>query len=86
MQGLTKANKTINRGITAVAMTVAIATLYAATPSHSRVIPGDVLKHQMQALLKFNQPKEGIPQPIQDSQESLATLFLSFDGGTYSHQ
>lgn len=86
MQGLTKVNKTINRGITAVAMTVAIATIYAAMPTENQVVRSDILKYPIQALLKFHHANEGVPQNHQDSQESLVTLLMSFGDSTYSHQ
>lgn len=87
MKGLKKGNKVINRGITAVAMTVAIATIYAAMPIENNIVVNNGgLRYQIQALLNFNQPGEDITQGSQDSQESLATLLLSTRGSTYSHQ
>ena len=85
MQGFRKVSETIHRGITAVAMTAAIATIYAATTPESQVTSGDVLSKQIQAVLKLQTDRE-ITQDIQDSQESLATLLLSSQGNTYSHQ
>jgi hypothetical protein len=87
MQGFRKASETIiHRGITAIAMTAAIATIYAATATDSQVTSGDVLRKQIQAVLKLHQSDGEITQGVQDSQESLATLFLSSRGNTYSHQ
>lgn len=86
MQGLTKVSKAINRGITAVAMTIAIATIYAAMPAENQANSGDILRHQIQAILKLHQADEEITQDMQDSQESLATLLLSSRTKAYSHQ
>ncbi|EKU99558.1 hypothetical protein Lepto7375DRAFT_1619 [Leptolyngbya sp. PCC 7375] len=86
MQGLTKVSKAINRGITAVAMTIAIATIYAAMPAGNQANSGEVLRHQIQAILKLHQADKEITQDMQDSQESLATLLLSSRTKAYSHQ
>ena len=83
MQGLKKANETINRGITAVAMTVAIATIYAAVGSDHQLVGGDTLRYQIQTVFKLPQYEEQIAQ---DSQESLVTLLLSSRTNTYNHQ
>ncbi|ESA34159.1 hypothetical protein N836_18090 [Leptolyngbya sp. Heron Island J] len=86
MQGFGKVKETINRGITAVAMTAAIATIYAATATDGQTTTGDVLRNQIQALLKLHQADGKITQEIQKPQESLATLLLSSRSNTYSHQ
>ncbi|MBX2864761.1 MAG: hypothetical protein KTR27_14520 [Leptolyngbyaceae cyanobacterium MAG.088] len=67
-------------------MTAAVATIYAATATDSQVASGDVLINQIQAALKLYQANGDITQGVQDSQESLATLLLSSQGNTYSHQ
>lgn len=86
MQGLRKVSETINRGITAVAITAAIATIYAATATDSQVVRGDIFRDQIQAILKRHQADGEITQGIQDSQESLATLLLSSQVSGYSQQ
>ncbi|MEM1252373.1 MAG: hypothetical protein AAGI69_08060 [Cyanobacteria bacterium P01_H01_bin.21] len=83
MQGLKKASETINRGITAVAMTVAIATIYAAMGSDAQVASGNTLRYQIQAVFKLPQYEEQITQ---NPQESLATLLLSSRSNVYGHQ
>ena len=83
MQGLKKASETINRGITAVAMTVAIATIYAAMGSDVQVASSDTLRHQIQTVFKLPQYEE---QVTQNPQESLATLLLSSRTNVYDHQ
>ncbi len=86
MQGLGKVKETINRGITAVAMTAAIATIYAATAADGQIVAGDALRGHIQAILKLHQADGEITQDIQNPQESLATLLLSSHSNTYSHQ
>ncbi len=86
MQGLRKVSETIYRGITAIAMTAALATIYAATATDGQVTSGDVLIKQIQVVLRLHQTDGEITQGIQDSQESLATLLLSSQGNEYSHQ
>ena len=86
MQGLGKVKETINRGITAVAMTAAIATIYAATATDGQITTGDVLRNQIHAFLKLHQAGGKITQEIQKPQESLATLLLSSHSSTYSQQ
>ena len=83
MQGLKKASETINRGITAVAMTIAIATIYAAMGSDGQIATGETLRYQIEAVFKLPQYEE---QLTQDTQESLATLLLSSRSNVYSHQ
>lgn len=85
MQGIGKVKETINRGITAVAMTAAIAVIYAATATDGKVAAGDGLRNHIQALLKLHQTNGEITQDIQNPQESLATLLLSSRSNNYSH-
>ncbi|MGD1854447.1 MAG: hypothetical protein ACFB2W_09360 [Leptolyngbyaceae cyanobacterium] len=81
MQG-TKNSETISRGVTAIAMTIAIATLYSAMVPKAQITHGDVLRQQIQTALK-RAPQYRSPQT---PQESLATLLLSSNRSTYSHR
>lgn len=84
-----KASETINRGITAVAMTVAIATIYAGMVTEGQVSRGDVLPHQIQTAFKLPNPdvkKAAAPQTAQDSQESLTKLVMGSHGNRYDYQ
>ncbi|MBE9068996.1 hypothetical protein IQ260_20335 [Leptolyngbya cf. ectocarpi LEGE 11479] len=85
-----KASETINRGITAVAMTVAIATIYAGMVAEGQVSRGDVLPHQIQTAFKTpalkKVPASQTLQTTQDAQESLATLVVGTQGNRYDYQ
>ncbi|MEM7066493.1 MAG: hypothetical protein AAF572_25420 [Cyanobacteria bacterium P01_B01_bin.77] len=93
-----QASETINRGITAVAMTVAIATIYAGMLTEGQVGRGDGLPHQIQKIqtaLKLPSPDLTMPpitqntqknQDNQNSQESLATLVMGSQGNRYNYQ
>lgn len=85
MQGTNKGGETLNRCITAVAMTVAIATIYAGWLGEGKLVRGDVLKQQIQTVFELYKPDLQITQDGQDSQESLTTLLFSAQGKIYSN-
>ena len=80
MQGTNKGGETLNRCITAVAMTFAIATIYTGLMAEGQLVRGDVLRQQIQTVLKLYKPELQITKDASDSQESLATLVLSAQG------
>lgn len=89
-----KASETINRGITAVAMTVAIATIYAGMVTEGQVSYGDGLPHQVQTAFKLPGSNPQVApatqniqktQDAQDSQESLTTLVMRSQGSRSNH-
>ena len=87
MQRTNKVNETINRGITAVAMTVAIATLYSAVATEGQLSQGDGLRQQIETVLKQSAPELQIAQDAEDSSpENLATFVSSASSSTYNHQ
>ncbi|MEO0868982.1 MAG: hypothetical protein AAFY17_11150 [Cyanobacteria bacterium J06642_11] len=85
MQGTNKGGETLNRCITAVAMTFAIATIYTGLLGESQIVRGDVLRQHIQTVFKQYKPDLQITQDAQDSQESLTTRLLSAQGKTYSN-
>ncbi len=78
-----RVSETINRGLTAAAMTIAIATIYAAVTADSRV--SDSLVNPLETVLDLPGPKVKATQQAQDSQESLGTLLLSSRGRIYGN-
>ncbi len=85
MQGTNKGGETLNRCITAVAMTFAIATIYTGLMAEGQLVRGDVLRQQIQTVLKLYKPELQITKDASDSQESLATLVLSAQGKVSGH-
>ncbi|MEM6253887.1 MAG: hypothetical protein AAF821_13290 [Cyanobacteria bacterium P01_D01_bin.156] len=85
MQGTNKGGETLNRCITAVAMTFAIATVYTSLVAESQLVRGDVLRQQIQTVLKIYKPDLQITQDAQEPQESLTALLFSSQGKTYGH-
>ena len=83
MQRKTKASETINRGVTAIAMTMAIATIYSAMAVEGGIGRETILKNRVQTVFKLPTPSVQITQEGQDSQESLTTILLSSQGSNY---
>lgn len=86
-----QASETINRGITAVAMTVAIATIYAGMVSEGQVGYGDEFPQIQTAFtlpeLDVKQaPVAETVQQAQTAQESLATLVIGSQSSRYNYQ
>lgn len=86
MQRKTKASETINRGVTAIAMTMAIATIYSAMAVEGGIDGETILKNRMQTVFKLPTPSVKITQDGQDSQESIPTILLSSQGSHYGRQ
>ena len=84
MQVTKKVNEIINRGATAVAMTVAIATIYSGLATEGQVSQGDILRHQIQTAFKL--PGAYGAQTTQPAQESLPTLAMGRSDSTYGHR
>lgn len=80
-----QASETINRGITAVAMTVAIATIYAGMVSEGQVGYGDEFP---QIQTAFTLPDLGLKQAsvAQPAQESLDRLVIGSQSSRYNYQ
>lgn len=85
MQGTNKGGETLNRCITAVAMTVAIATVYTSVLGEGPLVRGDVLRQQIHTVLKQYKPELQITKDSKDSQESLPVIVLSSQGKTYGY-
>ncbi|NEQ54911.1 MAG: hypothetical protein F6K11_33110 [Leptolyngbya sp. SIO3F4] len=86
MQRTRKVSEIINRGITAVAMTIAIAVIYSAMVTEGQISRGDVWRQQVQTVLKLQNPDMQITQDAEDTQESLATDALSTSSNTSSYR
>ncbi|MEM9976028.1 MAG: hypothetical protein AAF808_00205 [Cyanobacteria bacterium P01_D01_bin.2] len=86
MQRRQKVSETINRGITAAAMTVAIATIYSAMAIDGGVSHETILGERIQTVFKLQTPDIKATQDGQDSRESLTTILLSSQGSTYDHR
>lgn len=84
MQRTKKVSEIINRGITAVAMTIAIATIYSAMATEGQISQGDILRQQVQTVLKNSDLQ--ITQDAKDTQESLTTVLLSSSDSAYSRR
>lgn len=84
MQRTKKVSEIINRGITAVAMTIAIATIYSAMATEGQISQGDILRQQVQTVLKNSDLQ--ITQDAKDTQESLTTLLLSSSDSAYGRR
>ena len=85
MQRTNKASETINRGMTAVAMTIAIATLYSVLAPDGQISHGDTLRQQIQTVFR-QRPELQITQDAQAPQESLATFVSSTSGHGYGYR
>ena len=85
MQGTKKGGETLNRCITAVAMTFAIATIYTGLVAEGEVVRGSVFRQQIQTVLKLYKPALQITKESQDSQESLTTVVSSTQGKSYGY-
>lgn len=81
MRGIKKGGEILNRCITAIAMTFAIATI-SGLLTEGQIVRGDVLRQQIQTVLNLYKPELRITQDPSDSQESLATLVLINQGKT----
>ena len=86
MQPTTKVSETIHRGVTAVAMTIAIATLYSAAVAEGQVTRDDSLQQQIQTVFKRLNPNAHITQGTPVPQESLTTLVSTPQGHGYSRR
>lgn len=86
MQPTTKVSETIHRGVTAIAMTIAISTLYSAVVTEGRVTRDDNLQQQIQTVFKRLNPNAHITQDSPTPQESLSTLVSTSPGHGYSHR
>ncbi|MBT9312716.1 hypothetical protein [Leptothoe kymatousa] len=80
-----KGGETINRCITAVAMTIAIATIYTGMITEGQMVQGDGLREQIQTVFKHYKPELQITQDAEEPQESLATLVLTTQDGVSGH-
>ncbi|MEM1240909.1 MAG: hypothetical protein AAGI45_13795 [Cyanobacteria bacterium P01_H01_bin.26] len=78
MRGTRKLSEIINRGVTAAALTGAIAVIYAAMATDSRASGGEFLRHQMQTVFKLDPPELQIPRDRRTPQESVTALLLSY--------
>ena len=78
MRGTRKLSETINRGITAAALTGAIAVIYAAVATDSRASSGELLRHQVQTVFRLDPSELQIPRERPTPQETVATLLLSY--------
>lgn len=83
MQGTKKVNEIINRGVTAVAMTVAIATVYGGLATEGKVTQGDVLPHHIQTALKL--PGASSSQTTH-LPENLPSLAMGNSDSAYRHR
>ncbi|MEM9483166.1 MAG: hypothetical protein AAGA83_05690 [Cyanobacteria bacterium P01_F01_bin.116] len=72
--------------MTAIAMTIAIATLYSAVAPEGQLGRGDTLRQQIQTVFRQQRPNLQITRDAQAPQESLATFVLSTNGSTYGYR
>lgn len=86
MQVTRKVSEIIHRGVTAVAMTVAIATISGAMATEGQIGYGDVFKQQIQTAFELHGFDVHIAQNKQKSQESLNTLLVSSHDNGYSNR
>ncbi|NEP61088.1 MAG: hypothetical protein F6K31_29590 [Symploca sp. SIO2G7] len=70
MRAIRRVSETVNRGVTAVAMTIAIATVYAGIAAEGQMSHGDLLHHQLQTALQ--RPRVDPPQLAQESLPTVA--------------
>ncbi|MEA5464012.1 hypothetical protein [Leptothoe sp. PORK10 BA2] len=85
MQRSKKLRETIHRGITAIAMTLAIATLNSTMALDGGIGRETVLGNPMQTVFKLSVPNVQITQNGQDSRESLPIILLSSQDRSQGH-